>query len=530
MEDEYNIVKSLVSMSLFEIFCSEIIEGVVAMKPRSQERGQALILIVFAAVAFFGFVALAIDGSRIFSDRRHAQNAADTAVLAAALAKIKTESDDAIAHTAYAAAVQAGENRAASNGFDSTNSIVQVTTCDDVNIAIACEGLPAGADASEYIQVYIKFTTQTTFARIIGRPQVESVVTAIARAVGEESLGTSSSAPALMATEDQGSSCFVMNGGANLTLNTWGSGIFVNCPTTDAAVLSGSANLNMEVPGQVVGCFQPNGGFNYSTINCGVPPQSFNASTFASVPTTLPAPTCSAPGVLSGNTYTPGNYANITVTSGTYVMNPGVYCVSGGIIVAGGTLSGPGGRVQIVLGDPGIILSGNGSNLDFTDLEIYSNNGNITIAGAGSSGGIVRAARLRYFSTGAGTVDLGGGAELTSGNAYFYFHRGNIRWNGNSILNLHGPPQGDPFGGLLFHKPWDNHEEVVLNGGSSINLTGTFMVPGSHVTINGNAAFELHSQIIGSTFTVAGSAQVDIFYDPSENYGPPNSPMIQLTK
>ena len=55
------------------------------MNPKPQERGQALILIVFAAVALFAFAALAIDGSRVFSDRRHAQNAADTAVLAAAL-------------------------------------------------------------------------------------------------------------------------------------------------------------------------------------------------------------------------------------------------------------------------------------------------------------------------------------------------------------------------------------------------------------------------------------------------------------
>ncbi|HEX9332631.1 MAG TPA: pilus assembly protein TadG-related protein, partial [Anaerolineales bacterium] len=63
------------------------------MKPKFQERGQALILIAFAAVGLVGFAALAIDGSRVFSDRRHAQNAADTAVLAAALAKIRDPGD-----------------------------------------------------------------------------------------------------------------------------------------------------------------------------------------------------------------------------------------------------------------------------------------------------------------------------------------------------------------------------------------------------------------------------------------------------
>ena len=58
------------------------------MKTKSlTERGQALILIAFAAIALFGITGLAIDGSNKYSDRRHAQNAADTAALSAALVK-----------------------------------------------------------------------------------------------------------------------------------------------------------------------------------------------------------------------------------------------------------------------------------------------------------------------------------------------------------------------------------------------------------------------------------------------------------
>ncbi len=54
---------------------------------RSSEEGQALIIIALAAAALFAFSALAIVGSMVFSDRRYAQNAADTAVPAAALVK-----------------------------------------------------------------------------------------------------------------------------------------------------------------------------------------------------------------------------------------------------------------------------------------------------------------------------------------------------------------------------------------------------------------------------------------------------------
>src|ERR1044071_3739143 len=63
------------------------------MKPMKKlffptERGQALILIAFAAIGLFAIAGLAIDGTAKYSDRRHAQNAADTAALAGAFAKI----------------------------------------------------------------------------------------------------------------------------------------------------------------------------------------------------------------------------------------------------------------------------------------------------------------------------------------------------------------------------------------------------------------------------------------------------------
>src|ERR1044071_4154492 len=78
---------------------------------RSFDRGQALILIALAAIGLFGIAGLAIDGSIKFSDRRHAQNAADTAVLAASLAKVKGASET---DWKFAA-----KERAESNGYDS---------------------------------------------------------------------------------------------------------------------------------------------------------------------------------------------------------------------------------------------------------------------------------------------------------------------------------------------------------------------------------------------------------------------------
>jgi hypothetical protein len=487
------------------------------MNRKPQERGQALILIVFAAVALFAFAALAIDGSRVFSDRRHAQNAADTSVLAAALAKVRAQD--------YAAAAQ---TRALSNGFENgVNSTVEVNTCDIVlaqSLTPPCEGLPAGADPAEFIQVVIRMITPTTFARIIGINEVPTVVTAIARASGTSSSSTSNMNAAIFQTKggpfDQ---CFLVTGGG--TVVTHDSGIFVNCAGAQALFMNGGGSLQMGDVGQVVGCNFSNGGATISpSIDCGAAPKSINASTFASVPTRPQAPSCGPPVTSPSNPLVPGTYSSLTITSNT-TMDPGVYCFTGDIIVtSGASLTGTGG-VQIVLQDQDIILVGGGI-MDFTDLEIYANNGSVTV----TAGSAFRADRLRYFSSGTGTVKVDGNAEITSGNAYFYLEQGDIIWNGQATVNLHGPAQGDTYGGLLVHKPWANATPLNLNGGSNINLTGTFMAPGSPVIYNGGTTFVLHSQIIGSTFTVNGQGQLDIFYDPNENYSPPNSPMIQLTK
>ncbi len=114
------------------------------MKYKSSEKGQVLILIAFAMIGLVGFSALAIDGGRTLSDRRHAQNAADNAALAAALAKVRGQN--------YTTAANA---RATSNGFDGGAASDIVVNCHPLS------GPYAGN--SEYIQVIITSYVPTTF-------------------------------------------------------------------------------------------------------------------------------------------------------------------------------------------------------------------------------------------------------------------------------------------------------------------------------------------------------------------------------
>src|SRR5262245_34690785 len=124
------------------------------------EKGQALILITLMAVVIFGFAALAIDGSMVFSDKLHAQNAADTSELAAALAKHRGNNWNDTVNTAKA--------RATSNGYDNngTTNVVEVYLCNDANAT--CTSLPASANPEEYVQVNITSHVQTYFARVLG--------------------------------------------------------------------------------------------------------------------------------------------------------------------------------------------------------------------------------------------------------------------------------------------------------------------------------------------------------------------------
>ena len=145
------------------------------MKNIKSERGQALIIFALAAIGLFGIVGLAIDGSAKFSDRRHAQNAADTAALAAALAKANAidaglsnspaecPPTSGLPSDVCAAVITAALNLANENGYDNSAS-KQV----DV-YSPPISGYYTGN--ASYVQVNIDSDVNTTFSRVVGIQQ-----------------------------------------------------------------------------------------------------------------------------------------------------------------------------------------------------------------------------------------------------------------------------------------------------------------------------------------------------------------------
>src|SRR5512141_1866796 len=186
------------------------------MKPNffPTERGQALIVIAFAAIGLFAIVGLAIDGSAKFSDRRHAQNAADTAALAGALAKMQGDP-----YWDYVAIV-----RAYDNGYDNNllTNTVEVhnppisgiySNCSDVHFT-----------CTDYVQVIINSDVNTFFARVIGVNKTHNRVEAIAATVSQNNNFTFGG-NAIVALSPTG--CALVAGGTtNAVIN--GGGLFSN--------------------------------------------------------------------------------------------------------------------------------------------------------------------------------------------------------------------------------------------------------------------------------------------------------------
>src|SRR5258706_12361841 len=133
---------------------------------KPNEKGQALIVVALAAMVLFGFAALAIDGSAAFSDKRHAQNAADTAVMAAALTYAHGNTD----------MVTVAQNRATSNGYNGSGKNTVTVTVTDTAPGV-CPVLTKGKEIKVDIVSYI----DTSLARVIGQNQLINKVSATSR-------------------------------------------------------------------------------------------------------------------------------------------------------------------------------------------------------------------------------------------------------------------------------------------------------------------------------------------------------------
>ena len=83
---------------------------------------------------------------------------------------------------------------------------------------------------------------------------------------------------------------------------------------------------------------------------------------------------------------------------------------------------------------------------------------------------------------------------------------GGIKINGNMVVNLAAPTSGT-YWGLIFYqdRTLSPAPSAKLNGGSSMNLSGTVYLPGSAITYNGGSSTSI-TALIGDTIAFVGTS------------------------
>lgn len=455
------------------------------------ERGQALIIIALAAVGLFAVTGLAIDGSAKFSDRRHAQNAADTAALAGALAKSRAEQDisegasltnspvacpNASPSDVCQAILDAAKERATENGYDGdlVRSVVNVYRPPATGIYSNCSDVHF--NCNDYVQVTIDSNVDTYFARVIGINQIHNHVEAVASTVSQQN-SFNFGGNAIVALKPTGCDALKAQGGSQVKV--YGGGLYSNSDDSSCSFFrqscAGSGYLDIyqddteTTPGTITmvgnyttSCASIVAGYDSGATQISFPPPYDEISE----PSVCSNPTTSAPG---GTTVTlsPGHYSSMPPRPNIQntTLLPGVYCI---------------------------------------DTEIRTNAGDVlTVSGSfPSSPGV-----LLYIRSG-----------------------GSFTMNASSTINIWGINQasvdGDSSlssykGFLIYAAPnyaLTTPPNCKLNGNTDYALSGTIYAPYCAITIDGTSnTGSFLSQVIGYTVNMAGTANVLLDYTSGDN-------------
>jgi hypothetical protein len=423
------------------------------MKTKSlQERGQALILIAIILMALLAILGLAVDGSAAFSDRRHAQNAADTAALAGALAKVNGDTSWALT----------ARDRATANGYgDLVNSTVEVHNPPTSGIYANCSDVHF--TCTDYVEVIITSNVKLFFGGIFGFDQIHNRVESVASAIGEN-IPSNLNSNGIVALSQSG--CAVITGG-NGTLNLTGGGIFSNATGTCAFRCNGNT-LALNVPSiTTVGGIDANGCSLSVTPTTGAKQIPFpplydelaepSQCSGSLIPVNDPSITITGSGSNKTAELQPGHYSNLPLSNQwkNMILNPGVYCID--------------------------------TTLDVSD--------SLTMK-SGVTAGV-----LLYFKPSSVSTII-----PITGTPYI-----NI-WGINSDND---PSLSAYTGFLMYFAPnysLSSAQTCKINGNSASIFTGTIYAPYCNIVIGGTAGMTMKSQLLGYTVDLAGNPGVVLDY------------------
>jgi hypothetical protein len=449
-----------------------------------KQSGQALVIIAIAAVGLFGIVGLAVDGSAKFSDRRHAQNAADTAALAAALTKANglaavPPQIDSVCSTVSGYTnstfcldiIDAAWDRAEENGYDGLIP-------DSVDVYSPPISGPYINNAS-YVQVIITSYTNTYFARVMGIRQTKNTVEAVALADEGGPLFGGASLISVNPSPSCSNNAGVPGGGSvdvggNGTVNLDGGGIFVNSDEVCGYVQT-SCGLTLNIT---------NGG---KILSAGSSIYMKDKTTGSDCNTSNPPATDTTQKqyVIPDDIYMPDEPIECGQTSSAYptygdpngddwTITPGLYDIFPQQNINGGH----GGKKVRIIMEPGVYCVD--GDVDW--------NGNIFQSLDGTSGVTI------YIKSG---------------------HSFNFRIDSDIYLNASNSGDYENFLIIVDGTP-TNITSCQINGGDYLSMNGMIYAPYCDVTINGNSTSlsDFHAQVLGWNLKVDGGSTINFKYDP----------------
>ena len=430
------------------------------------EEGQVLAFLAIVLVVLLGFAALALDGGMLFSDRRDAQNAADSASLAggsAAAYYMRTNNinyNSFICGTSGALSTEASAEIEAINRAASNDYVIDNDLSDKHGVSVSCDIVDMGSYLDKHFDITTKITRDTTtnFAQLVYDGPLRNEVEAVTRVYPPAPIAFGKAIIALNESACSGNSNGVIFSGTSTTTVT-GGGVWSN-----GCLTGNGTSFNVTVNYGGVG-FAGSSTGTLTNINPApeyIPSKLPDHSLIVAEPDCSGLPNRTVPN--SGDaTLEPGKYNKIKWTGGILTMNPGLYCItdSQGMDISGGELSGDG--VTIFLEDGGVTINGNVSPVDLRAPE-------------------------------------------------------------------ESPDPSPAVPGILFYLANGNSNTISITGNSTSFYLGTVYAPDGDLFFSGTSGTNptFNTQLIGNNVEVSGGATIDINFNDDENFEQP--PYLDMQK
>ena len=430
---------------------------------KSSEQGQVVVLLVLAFIVLLGFVALAIDGGTIYSDRRIAQNSADAASLAGAGAagqELKdVYLDDWDCGSGFDTAIAAAEEAAIENAAFNQFTITDTSGITENVVTVDCS--TGGTPSNHYLDVKVRIDNESSasFSQFVFSGPLKNTVESVGRIFPRQPWAEGNTIVSL--TDNCGSHWdkgIVFGGNGNTHIDR--GGIHSNSCLT----LNGASGY-IEVIG-TINYFEENEYRNNGGMTISPEPTPTDHKIVIDPLPDLCAGVARAPSSGIPGTLSPGTYNNIISINNreTITLESGLYCLRRGIRVNGG----------------GTLLSEVLHDSTEGGVTIVVLNGNFDVAGN---------ATVKLKAPDPETCD----AEPDS-------------------YGLTCPPA---MGGMLIYLPPGNTGLVSLAGTSDSEYTGTVYAPDGSIDVGGNTSMisELWVQMIANSVLIHGDTEMTIHYD-----------------